>query len=104
MIEQFFPKSVTRVVVALQPINMRLSAPKIRSFCEDELGIVPNSATAFLFANARHDRLLLFSTDERGDQTLMKELEKGAFLMPAPEPDGARFLIMRPAVLSRMFR
>lgn len=104
MIEQLFSKSVTRVVVALQPLSMRLSMPKIRSFCEDELGIVPDSHTAFLFANAGRDRLLLFSTDARGDQTLVKKLDKGAFLMPAPKADGARFVIMRPAVLSRMFR
>ena len=77
---------------------------KLRSLCRDELRIDPDSSTAFLFVNKSHDCLLLYSTDSNGDRTLTKKLEKGAFIMPAPEPDGAPFIIMRPAILSRMFR
>lgn len=72
--------------------------------CRDELGIEPDSATAFLFVNTSHDSLPLYSTDPNGDRTLTKKIEKGAFMMPAPEPDGAPFIIMRPSILSRMFK
>ena len=104
MLAQLLPANVKRVVVYLHPISMRRGATKLRSLCRDELGIEPDASTAFLFVNKSHDCLLLYSVDSSGDQTLMKKLEKGAFIMPAPGPDGAPFIIMRPAILSRMFR
>jgi IS66 Orf2 like protein len=104
MIKQLMPANLKRVVVYLQPISMRWGTTKLRALCEEELGIEPDSTTAFLFVNKSHDSLLLYSMDPDGDRTLMKKIEKGAFMMPAPGPDGASFIIMRPAILSRMFR
>lgn len=104
MIKQLMPANLKRVVVYLQPISMRWGTTKLRALCEEELGIEPDSTTAFLFVNKSHDSLLLYSMDPDGDRTLMKKIEKGAFMMPAPGPDGAPFIIMRPSILSRMFR
>jgi hypothetical protein len=104
MLKQLMPANLKRVVVYLQPISMRWGTTKLRALCEQELGIEPDSATAFLFVNKSHDSLLLYSMDPDGDRTLMKKIEKGAFMMPAPGPDGAPFIIMRPSILSRMFR
>jgi hypothetical protein len=104
MLKHLMPANLKRVVVYLQPISMRWGATKLRSLCRDELAIEPDSSTAFLFVNKNHDCLLLYSTDSDGDRTLTKKIEKGAFLVPAPGPDGSPFVVMRPSVLSRMFR
>ena len=34
----------------------------------------------------------------------MKRLDKGAFILPAPTESGASYVIMRPAMLPRLFR
>ena len=104
MIKHLIPANLKRVVVYLQPVSMRWGTAKLRSLCRDTLGIEPDSSTAFLLVNKNHDCLLVYSMDSNGDRTLMKKLEKGAFIVPAPKPDGAPFIIMRPAILSRMFR
>jgi hypothetical protein len=46
----------------------------------------------------------MYFEDESGDQTLTKKLEKGAFLLPAPDREGADFVIMQPSILPRLFR
>ena len=104
MLKQLLPANLQRVVRYLQPISMRGGATKLRSLCRNELGIVPDPSTAFLFVNRSHDCLMLYSTDSDGDRTFTKKIEKGAFIVPGPGPDGSPFAIMRPSVLSRMFR
>ena len=104
MIKYLLPANLKRIVVHHQPISMRWGTTKLRSLCRDELGFEPDPSTAFLFVNKGHDCLLLYSTDPNGDRTLTKRIEKGAFIMPAPAPDGAPFTIVRPSILSRMFR
>jgi transposase len=104
MINQFLPRNLKRVVVYLQPINMRWGTTKLRSLCREELGMEPNASTAFLFVNKSHDCLLLYSIDADGDRTVTKKLEKGAFIVPAPEADGSPFVIWRPSILQRLFK
>lgn len=104
MIKHLIPAGLKRVVVYLQPISMRWGTTKLRSLCRDELGIEPDLSTAFLFANKSHDCLLLYSFAPNGERTLTKKIEKGAFIMPAPDRDGAPYVIMRPPILQRMLR
>jgi len=104
LLQAFLPASATRVVVYLKPVNMRLGPAKLRELCIETMGIEPDARTAFLFTSKSRDSLLMYFEDESGDQTLLKELEKGAFLLPAPKTEGAEFVIMRPKVLSRLFR
>jgi hypothetical protein len=104
MLAAFLPASATRVVVYLEPISMRLGTERLRKLCTEAIGVEPDPFTAFLFTNKARDCLLLFSMDRAGDQTVMKRLEKGAFLLPAPEGDGKPFVVMRSAVLARLFR
>jgi hypothetical protein len=103
-LQGFIPARATRVVLYLKPINMRLGPAKLREVCSETLGIEPDASTMFLFTNAGHECLLMYFVDEQGDQTLMKKLDKGAFLLPVPEREGAPFVIMKPAVLPRLFR
>ena len=88
----------------LEPINVRLGAERLRKLCTESIGLEPDPFTAFLFTNRSKDSLLLFSALRSGDQTLVKKLERGAFLLPAPEAAGKPFVIMRPTVLARLFR
>lgn len=104
MVEGFLPRSATRVVVYLKPISMRWGPEKLRTFCREVIGIEPDQTTCFLFVNRRCDTLLAYFLTFDGDQTLMRKLDKGAFLLPAPEAEKAPFVILRPSMLTRLFR
>ena len=104
MLQAFLPASATRIVLYLQPINPRWGTAKLRALCRDVLCIEPDLSTCFLFVNPARDTLLLYFLDIDGEQTLMKRLDKGAFLLPAPEADGAPFVVLRPSMLPRLFR
>ena len=104
ILETFLPKSATRVVVYLLPINLRWGAEKIGTFCREVIGIKPDQSTCFLFANRRRDTLLMYFQGYDGDETVMKKLDKGAFLLPVPDAADAPFVILRPSMLPRLFR
>ena len=104
IVASLLPSSATRVVVYLQPISMRYGDVRLRQLCREQLGIEPEPSTAFLFTNQKRDCLLLYSASSTGDRTLLKKLERGAFLLPAPEHDGKPYVLMKPAVLTRLFR
>lgn len=104
MLEAFLPKSATRVVVYLEPINVRWGVHKLGAFCREVIGVEPDVATCFLFSNSHRDTLLLYFLDRTGEQTLTKKLDKGVFLLPARDGDGAPFAVLRPKMLSRLFR
>lgn len=103
MIDALVPSRTTRVIVWLEPISMRWGGDRLRRFCREELEIEPDPTTSFLFVNKARDTLLLYSTDDDGDQTVLKKLDRGAFLLPTPDDD-ARFLEMTPSMLPRLFR
>ncbi len=104
MLEPFLPKTATRVVVYLEPINVRWGVQKLGAFCRGVVGVEPDAATCFLFVNSRRDTLLLYFEDPSGEQTVKKKLDKGAFLLPVRAEDGAPFAILHPRMLSRLFR
>ncbi|HWO11119.1 MAG TPA: IS66 family insertion sequence element accessory protein TnpB [Polyangiaceae bacterium] len=104
MLQAFLPQSATRVVVYLEPINIRWGTRKLGVFCREVVGIEPDIRTCFLFVNARRDTLLVYFIDADGEQTILKKLDKGAFLLPAPEPGSAPFVIFRRSALARLFR
>ena len=104
MLQAFLPQSASRVVVYLEPINVRWGAKKLGVFCREVVGIEPDARTCFLFVNARRDTLLVYFIDADGEQTIMKKLEKGAFLLPAPEPGSEPFVVFRRSALARLFR
>jgi hypothetical protein len=104
MIEALLPRSTTRVVVYLEPINVRWGAKKLGAFCREVLRTEPDYSTCFLFVNGRRDTLVVYFLDGDGEQTLTKRLDRGAFLLPAPEADGQQFLVLRPSMLARLLR
>ena len=104
MLEAFLPKSATRVVVYLEPINLRQGTDKLAKLCREVIRIEPNSATCFLFVNRRRDTLLMYFAGYDGDETLTKKLDKGSFLLPARDAHREPFVILKPAMLRRLFR
>ncbi len=100
MLQAFLPTPATRVVVYLKPINLRWGPAKLRELCVETIGIEPDNRTAFLFTNKSRDCLLMFFADE----SMLKKLDKGAFLLPAPDSDGAEFVTMKASMLPRLFR
>jgi hypothetical protein len=104
LLQDLLPAHAIRIVVYLKPINVRWGPVKLRDFCAETLSIVPDASTVFLFSNKSQDSLLMYFTDNEGDQMLLKKLDKGAFLLPVPERDGEAFVIMKPSMLPRLFR
>lgn len=104
MLQAFLPGSATRVVVYLAPINLRWGTKRLGAFCREVVGIEPDARTCFLFVNARRDTLLVYFMDAAGEQTITKKLDKGAFLLPAPEAGRAPFVVFRRSALARLFR
>jgi hypothetical protein len=104
ILQGLIPARATRVVVYLKPINMRLGPAKLHELCRDTLGIEPDASTMFLFTNKGHDCLLMYFVDQAVDQTMMKKLDKGSFLLPVPEQEGEPFVIMKAPMLARLFR
>lgn len=104
MIEQFLPQGATRVLVHLEPVNLRWGPERLRAFCTASLGRAPDSRTAFLFINRKRDTMLLYYLDDTGEQTLTKRLEKGAFLLPAADSEGSPWATLKRAALPKLFR
>jgi hypothetical protein len=91
-------------MVYLQPINLRWGAKKLGTFCREVLRVEPDDSTCFLFVNGRRDTLLMYLLGSDGEQTLVKKLDRGSFLLPAPEADGAPLVVLRPSMVPRLFR
>lgn len=104
ILEAFFPRTATRVVVYLKPINVRWGPKKLGALCREIMRVEPDTSTCFLFVNRSRDTLLLYFLDWEGEQTLLKKLVRGSFLLPAPGADGVPFVVLRPSMLSRLFR
>ncbi|MBN2192207.1 MAG: IS66 family insertion sequence element accessory protein TnpB [Polyangiaceae bacterium] len=104
MLESFLPNSAKRVVLHLEPIDVRWGPNKLATFCREALRIEPDPSTCFLFVNRRRDTLLMYFLGNDGGETLMKRLDKGSFLLPAPNADGAPYVVLRPSMLPRLFR
>lgn len=104
MLEALLPDWVTRVVVFLEPINTGWGTEKLGKLCREVMGVEPDHSTCYLFANRKQDTLVMYLRCHDGDQTLMKRLEKGAFLLPASEEGRKPYVVLRPAMLARLFR
>lgn len=97
------PTTATRVVVYLKPINMRTACETLRTICCNELDMVPDAHTAFVFVNKARDSLLLYYADKAGDHTLLKKMDKNLLMLPSAAPGGAAYVSMGPEVLPKLF-
>jgi IS66 Orf2 like protein len=104
MLQALLPNWITKVVVALEPISMRLGSDKLAARCRDVLHIEPDEDTCFIFSNRQKDTLLMYFRAPGGDEIMMKRLEKGAFILPAQTESRLPYVIMRPSMIPRLFR
>ena len=103
MIEFFIPATVSQIIVYSRHIDPRWGPERLRNLCEQELDVRLEPATAVLFHNRAQDTLILVAQDDDGDRTVTKRLERGAFLLPAPDP-GRGYATVRPSQMNSLFR
>ena len=104
MLDLLIPHGTTRVVIYRTPIDTRYGPDKLRALCREVLRIEPDEHTAFVFTNRRRDTLVLYVLDDSGDRTLTKKLERGGFILPAPDASGSEVATLKPSMLGKLFR
>jgi transposase len=87
----------TRVLVALEPVDMRQSFNGLSARVQSVLGQEPTSGHYFLFTNKRRNRLKILFWDGSGLWVCAKRLEKGTFGWPSGEGPSRR---LRPEELN----
>ena len=82
----FLPQSAKRVLMHRQPVSMRWGHDKLAKICSDA-GYDLNANDVFLFFNKSKDSIKIYFKDSEGDQSVMKKLERGGFLLPVAKGD-----------------
>ena len=82
------PASV-RILLCLQPTEMRRSFDGLAMLVEQVLGESPVSGHLFVFANKRRDRVKILYWERGGLAIWYKRLEEGTFRLPASSPGTA---------------
>ena len=77
--------SATRVVVALELVDMRKGYDGLYGLVTHHLGEDPRSGHLFVFTNSQRNRLKILYWDGTGLWVCGKRLEKGRFSWPAPQ-------------------
>lgn len=93
-----FPRSV-RILVAVQPVDMRKQFNGLWAAASEQLGEDPKSGAIFCFINKERTRLKLLYWDGTGVWVLAKRLEEGRFSWPAPSEPKAK-LALTPEALA----
>jgi transposase len=88
--------TATRVLVALDPVDMRKSFNGLYATVQSVLGEDPLTGHLFVFTNRRRNRLKILFWDGSGLWVAAKRLERGTFGWPAGE--GSR-VTLRPEEL-----
>jgi transposase len=79
------PASV-RILLCLQPTDMRRSFDGLAMLVEQVLGESPLSGCLFVFANKRRDRVKILYWEHGGLAIWYKRLEEGTFRLPVSAP------------------
>ena len=103
MIHALLPSAIKRIIVFPTAIDTRWGPDRLRTTCENALGVELERTTAVLFHNRAMDRLVLYAVDADGDRCLTKKLDRGVFLLPVPAP-GQRYVVLSPSKLGTLFR
>ncbi len=79
-----------RVLVALEPCDMRKSLNGLHALVSEQLGEDPRGGALFVFTNRRHNRLKILYFDGTGLWVMSKRLEQGTFAWPKSMENGMR--------------
>ncbi|MCA1838108.1 MAG: IS66 family insertion sequence element accessory protein TnpB [Actinobacteria bacterium] len=82
----------TRVYVAVQPVDLRLSFNGLLGWVQKHLEVDPLSGHLFVFTNRSRNRLKILFWDGSGLWVCAKRLERGTFAWPKGE-DCSRTLL-----------
>jgi transposase len=85
-----------RILLALEPCDMRKGMEGLYGLVSQKLGEDPRSGTLFAFTNKGRTRLKVLYWDGSGLWLLTKRLERGTFSWPASSQAQANKLILAP--------
>lgn len=91
-----------RVLVALEPCDMRKSFNGLYALASEHLGEDPRGGTLVVFGNRRRNRLRILHFDGTGLWVMAKRLEEGTFSWPKDVEGCARKLALRPEALAML--
>ena len=89
-----------RVLVALDPCDMRAGFNTLQSLVAEKLSEDVKSGALFVFSNRRHNRLKVLYWDGTGLWILTKRLERGTYSWPRPAEAGKVKLQLAPEALA----
>ncbi len=99
----FLPQDAKRVLVYLLPIRMSWGPAKLRTIIVETLDEDADEETAYVFANAKRDTLLVYWLDADGERTMQRRKDKGSFIWPV-YADGERWARVHPKKLRSLLR
>lgn len=91
-----------RVMVALEPCDMRAGFNRLQALVAEELREDVRSGTLFVFTNARRNRLKVLYWDGSGLWVLCKKLERGTFSWPRAAEAGRNKLQLAPEAFAML--
>jgi transposase len=89
-----------KVLVALQPCDLRKSFNGLHGLVAERLGEDPRGGALFVFANQRRTRLKILYWDGTGFWVMTKRLEQGTFSWPRAAAEGKEKLRLAPEALA----
>jgi transposase len=87
-----------KVVLAVEPVDLRKSFNGLYSVARCVLGEVPEDGTLFIFTNHSRSRIKVLCFDGTGCWVSVKRLEQGSFSWPVGVDEGK--LPLKPEALS----
>jgi len=72
-----------KVVLAVEPVDLRKSFNGLYTIARNELGEVPENGALFIFSNRTRTRIKVLCFDGTGCWVSVKRLEQGTFSWPA---------------------
>ena len=103
MFDFLFPPAVRRLVLYPEPINTRVGLDALRKLSEQGLGLTLDPSTAVVFHNRTRDTLVVYCVTRSGDESIVKKMDRGAFMLPVPSP-GERYATVEASKLQTLFR
>ena len=87
-----------KVVLAVEPVDLRKSFNGLYAIARSELGEVPENGALFVFANRTRTRIKVLCFDSTGCWVSVKRLEQGTFSWPMGL--GKEKMVLKPEALS----
>ena len=90
-----------KVVLAVEPVDLRKSFNGLYAIARSELGEVPEDGALFIFSNRTRTRIKVLCFDGTGCWVSVKRLEKGTFSWP--RESGADKMSLKPEAMALLF-